>query len=90
MTPVRLLRIGGIAVAFATLFTLSQAVTAAQAGSNVPGTRWAVGVLTLLFLVRAIVTEWSRGPEENLQKDILWGLAGGGIGGILATTLALG
>ncbi len=90
MTANRLLRIAVIAGAFAVLFVGSQAATAARAGETVPGARWAMGVLSALFIVRAIVTEWTRGPEDNLQKDILWGLGAGGIVGLISVALRLG
>lgn len=89
MTANRLLRIAVIAGALAVLFVSSQAATAARAGETVPGVRWAVGVLSALFLVRAIVTEWTRGPEEDLQKDILWGLGVGGVAGLVGSVLNL-
>jgi hypothetical protein len=89
VTASRLIRIGIVAGVFAALFTGSQAATMAREGETVPGVRWAVGTLSVLFLVRAIVTEWTRGPEDDFQKDILWGMAAGGMAGIAATLWAL-
>ncbi len=79
----RPLRIGAIALALPLLFMLSQRVAAARGQPPLPGMSWALGVLCVLFLVRALVTEWTRGPEANVQKDLLWGLAAGAIVTIL-------
>ena len=79
MTAVRVLRGGGIAVAFFFIFNLSQHATKIRQGTTVPGISWAIGVLSVIFLVSAFLAERSQGPEENLRKDLLWGLATGGI-----------
>ena len=79
----RLVRIALFAAALPLLFSLSQAIAEARGQSPLPGTSLALGALSLLFLVRAAVTEWSRGPEANLQKDLLWGVAAGGLATIL-------
>ena len=76
---IRALRIAAIALALPLLFALSQRVTTARGQPRVPGLSWALGVVSALFLVRAAVTEWGRGPEANVQKDLFWGLAAGGI-----------
>lgn len=81
---VRVLRVAVIALAVGCLFALSQRVSEARGNAPVPGTSWAIGVLTMLFLVRAIVTESTRPADANLQKDLLWGLAAGGIITILS------
>jgi hypothetical protein len=79
MSPLRLLRIAAIAVALPLLFQLSLRVTAASSGGEaVAGREWALGALALLFFLRALATEYSRGPEANFQKDLQWGLAAGG------------
>jgi hypothetical protein len=75
----RALRIAALTIALPLLFTLSQRVSAAGGNKPVPGINWALGVLAVLFLVRAAVTEWSRGPEGKLQKDLLWGAGLGAI-----------
>lgn len=80
MTPLRLLRIVGIAAAFFAAFTVSQAATAARsAGETVPGIHFAIGALALFFLVGAYATERTQGPEQNVRKDLLWGLGTGGL-----------
>jgi hypothetical protein len=84
MTGLRLLRIGAIAIALPLLFHLSQQVTAASGQGQVEGLEWALGALSLLFFVRALATEYSRGPEANLQKDLQWGVAIGGVVTILS------
>ena len=76
---VRALRIGAFAVGLPALFALSQRVAAARGQAPLPGLSWALGVVSALFLVRAAVAEWGRGPEANLQKDLLWGLGAGAI-----------
>ena len=75
MTGLRLLRIAAIAAALPLLFHLSQAVAKASGQEQVAGIEWALGALALLFFLRALATEYSRGPEANLQKDLQWGAA---------------
>ena len=84
MTALRGLRIVAIAVGFFVIFTFSQHATKMRQGTTVPGIAWAIGVLAMIFLVSAIVAERSQGPEDNLRKDVLWGLATGGIGIVLS------
>jgi len=80
LTLVRLARILAIAAAFFVAFSASQAATAARnAGETVPGVGIAIAVLSLFFLVGALTTEYTQGPEANVRKDLLWGLASGGI-----------
>ncbi len=83
MSAVRLLRITALAVVLPVLFEISQRVSAARGVEPVPGISWALGVVSVLFLARAVASESSLGPEANLQKDILWGLTAGGIGTIV-------
>ena len=78
MSELRLLRIAAIAIALPMLFQLSVRVTEASGGEAIAGREWAVGALSVLFLLRALATEYSRGPEANFQKDLQWGLAAGG------------
>jgi amino acid transporter len=82
----RALRIVGIALAFVIVFTISQQATLARNGETVPGTLWAIGALSVFFLVGAFATESSQGPEANVRKDLLWGL---GLGGILTIAVHL-
>jgi hypothetical protein len=77
--PLRVLRIAVIAMALPLLFTISQRVSEARGNEPVPGLSWALGAISALFLVRAIVTERSLGAAESLQKDLLWGVTAGGI-----------
>lgn len=44
---------------------------------------WAIGVLSFLFLVRAILSETMPNGPRTMQRDLLWGLAAGGIATIL-------
>lgn len=76
---VRALRIAAVTVVLPLLFAVSQRVSEAHGNEPIPGINWALGVLSVFFLVRAAVTERFRGPEMNLQKDVLWGVAAGGI-----------
>ena len=76
---VRALRIAAITVVLPLLFGLSQRISEARGNPPVPGINWALGVVSGLFLVRAAVTERFRGPEANVQKDLFWGVAIGGI-----------
>ena len=84
MTALRLLRIAAIAVAFFVVFTLSQHATRARQGTTVPGISWAIGVISLIFLVSAIAAERTQSPAQNGRKDLLWGLATGGIAIVLS------
>ena len=78
---IRPLRIVGIAVAFFVAFNFSQSITAARSGGETaPGIGAAIAVLTLFFTINAFVTERTQGPELNQRKDLLWGLASGGVG----------
>ena len=80
MTPLRLLRIVGFAAGFFVAFTVSQAATAARnAGETVPGIHFAIGALSVFFLIGAYATEQTLGPEQNVRKDMLWGLGSGGL-----------
>lgn len=80
MTPLRLLRIVGIAAGFFAAFTVSQAVTASRnAGETVPGIHFAIAALAAFFLVGAWATEQTQGPELNVRKDMLWGFGTGGL-----------
>lgn len=84
MSGLRLLRVAVIAVALRALFDLSQRVSAASGHERVAGIEWALGALSVLFFLRALATEYSHGPEANFQKDLLWGLAAGGVLAILS------
>jgi len=86
MTALRLARIAGIAIAMAIALVLSQRATIARTGESVPGVLWAVGALCVFFLVGAMATEASQGPEADVRKDLLWGL---GLGGVLGIVLRL-
>jgi hypothetical protein len=80
VTPLRLLRIAGFAAGLFVAFTVSQAATAARnAGATVPGIHYAIGALSIFFLVGAWATEQSEGPDMNVRKDMLWGLGSGGL-----------
>ena len=88
MTIIRPIRIVAFAVAFFVAFNFSQSMTAARSGGETaPGISAAIAVLTLFFAINAFVTERTQGPELNSRKDLLWGLASGGIG-ILVHRLA--
>jgi hypothetical protein len=78
MNPVRLVRIAVIAIALPLLFDLSQRVSTADGQEPVAGLEWALGALSLLFFVRALATEYSKGLYPDYQKDLQWGLAAGG------------
>jgi len=80
----RALRIAALTIALPLLFRLSQRVAEASGNEAVPGVNWALGVFAFLFLVRAAVTEWSRGPEGSLLKDLLWGAGLGAIATIIS------
>jgi hypothetical protein len=79
----RLLRIAVISCLLPLGFRFSQRVAAANGNPPVEGLAWSLGALSLLFLLRAIATEYGRGPEADFQKDLQWGLALGGVLAIL-------
>ena len=87
MTPLRALRILAFAVGFFVAFHVSQAATVVRSpGETVPGIHFAVGALAVFFLIGAYATEQTKGSEQNVQKDMLWGLGSGGLA-ILANRL---
>lgn len=71
----RTLRILGIATLIAFLFRLSQDVSKSWGNEDVEGYTVAVGVVALLFFVRALATEYAGKDVAVAQKDILWGLS---------------
>jgi hypothetical protein len=79
MNPVRAVRIAVIAIALPLLFNLSQRVSTADGQEPVAGLEWALGALSLLFFIRALATEYSKGAHPDYQKDLQWGLAAGGV-----------
>jgi len=84
MIVLRLIRIVAIALGFACLFALSRYFTAVRGGEDLPGVSWALAVLSALFTASAAVSERIRGPEAAVHKDVLWGLALGGIISVIA------
>ena len=89
MTGLRVLRIAGIAAGFVVAFTASQRATLARSGETVPGIAWAIGALSVFFLVGAWATEKTQGADADVRKDLLWGLGTGG-GLILVLRLIAG
>jgi hypothetical protein len=79
----RLSRIAGFAAALCYLFQLSRNASIARGNEDLPGMLWAIGVLSFLFLVRAILSETMPNGPRTMQRDLLWGLAAGGIATIL-------
>ena len=80
MTPLRVLRILGFAAGFFVAFTASQAATAARSGGEtIPGIHYEIGALSIFFLLGAWATEQTQGPDQNVRKDMLWGLGSGGL-----------
>jgi len=78
MTLLRSARICGITALIVWLFRVSHEVGLASGNEEVPGLLAAIGVVSVLFLVRAIVAEF-QGPASDLTKDLLWGLSAGGV-----------
>ena len=73
----RLLRISGIGGALIYLFHLSRQAGIARNQTEPPGMLWAIGVLTFLFFIRAVLSETTMGSDADRQKDFLWGLVVG-------------
>ena len=76
----RILRAAAVAIVVPVLFVASQRATLARGGEPLPGISVALGVVSVIFIVSALMSERLRGSEANLQNDMLWGL---GVGGIL-------
>ena len=74
---IRTVRIVGTATLIAFLFRLSQDISASYGHENVEGYSVALGVVSLLFFVRAMATEYAGNNVHAVQKDILWGLSCG-------------
>lgn len=87
MSAVRYVRVTATAALVVFLFVQSQRFTLAREGETVPGLAPALGAISVLLLVRALVTEKVRPPGLSFEKDVLWGLALGGIGATLALFL---
>jgi len=71
----RTVRILGIATTIAFLFRLSRELSESWGNEQVEGYSVAVGVVALLFFVRAVVSEYAAKDVPVAQKDILWGLS---------------
>jgi hypothetical protein len=87
---VRLLRIAVVTVALPVLFEISQRVGEARGNPRLPGVLVALGVLSVLFLLRAFVSEATPGAASSAQRDVLWGLGLGGVVTILSQLLGVG
>ena len=85
----RFVRIGAIGGVLTYLFHLSRQAGLARGQPEPPGMLWAVGVLTFLFFIRAVLSETTMGTEADRQKDFLWGLAAGGVTTITIRLLGL-
>lgn len=79
---IRFIRIFGFAMLLAFLFRMSREVSASWGNEDVPGFTAAVGVVSLLFLVRALVSEFSPPKDRPVpvhERDILWGITLGAV-----------
>jgi len=79
MPIVRIVRIVVIALIVPTLFMLSQWAARVRGNEPVAGLLAGVGALTAVFFLRALASELGSGPDMNRQKDLLWGVTGGGV-----------
>ncbi len=80
----RALRIAAVAAGLFYLFDLSRRAGIVRGNPELPGTLWAIGVVSLLFSLRALVTELTRDTSSILERDFLWGLSAGGLVTVLA------
>lgn len=71
----RAVRITAVTLLLPVLFDLSRQVGERSGNPPIEGLPWAIGVLAVVFALRAVVTEASLGPERVLRKDFGWGLA---------------
>lgn len=83
----RTVRILGVATLLAFLFRLSQQVAEAWGHPPVEGYSVALGVVTVLFLIRASATEYAGKDIPLHQKDILWGISLGAFLSLLTRLL---
>ncbi|HEY2775535.1 MAG TPA: hypothetical protein VGK20_15955 [Candidatus Binatia bacterium] len=83
----RTIRIIAVATFLATLFRLSQTIGAAKGNESVAGYNVALGVVSLLFFVRAAASEFASSNVSPAQRDILWGVSLGTFVSILASLL---
>jgi hypothetical protein len=81
--PLRALRIAVVAAALFYLFEVSRRAGLARGNPELPGTLWAIGILSFLFLLRASMSEYLRETTSVLQRDVLWGLSLGGLATIV-------
>lgn len=84
---IRTIRIVGVATLLAALFRLSQDVSATYGHEDVAGYSVALGVVALLFVVRAAATEYAGKKVHVGQRDILWGLSLGAFVSMLGRLL---
>jgi hypothetical protein len=85
---VRVVRVTAIAAALAYGFHLSREASIARGNEDVPGMLVAIGILSGLFFIRAIISEMT--PDANrsvFSKDVLWGLSAGGAATIVLRLL---
>ncbi|HYB97842.1 MAG TPA: hypothetical protein VEC57_01795 [Candidatus Limnocylindrales bacterium] len=75
MIVIRLIRISGVAGILAFLFHLSREASRARGNDDLPGMLWAIGVLGVLFVLRAVALEILPSRASATEKDVMWGLA---------------
>lgn len=73
----RAVRIGAVALLLPVLFNLSRQIGERSGNPPVEGLPWAIGVLAVVFTLRALAGEATLGPEQVRRKDFSWGLAAG-------------
>jgi hypothetical protein len=79
----RLIRITAIAGGLAYMFHWSREQSFARGNGDVPGMSAAIGALSFLFFIRALLMEGAESSATGMQKDLLWGLCAGGVVTIL-------
>lgn len=85
---IRTIRIVGTMTVLSFLFRLSQQLAAVRGDGDVPGYTYALGAVSLLFLIRAIASESAASRVPVSQRDILWGLCLGSFLSMLARVLS--
>jgi hypothetical protein len=73
----RAVRIAAVALLLPLLFGLSRQVGERSANPPIEGLPWAIGVLAVVFALRAFAVEATLGAEHGLRKDFSWGLSAG-------------
>ncbi|HYC53878.1 MAG TPA: hypothetical protein VEL28_02955 [Candidatus Binatia bacterium] len=71
---IRLVRVSLFAAILAFLFHLSREASRARGIEDLPGMLWAIGMLGVVFVLRAVALEILPTRASATEKDLMWGL----------------